>query len=74
MSSKHSKTTRANGWLITLAILGCLSGCDWMNRMPLPPPKPTLTITPTPDGGMCLDERNTYKLADYILRLERGYE
>lgn len=52
-----------------------LVGCAGSQKgMPIKPTKPTLEVISRPDGGICLDRRNTEKLMRYILELEYGYE
>ena len=60
----------------TILFCGCvltLTACQ--TAIPRPPAKPALTsITATSDGGMCMSRDDAAALANYILKLERGYQ
>ncbi len=59
--------------LIPLALLLTLmtSGCGG-TAVAAKPVKPTLeSLAPTPDGGLCMDRRDSRALLQYLIELER---
>lgn len=54
--------------ILLVGLMSILAGCPKPETVK--PTKPTLEIRAQPDGGMCLDRRNTEALGAYIQQLE----
>jgi predicted rRNA methylase YqxC with S4 and FtsJ domains len=59
---------------LNILVAGCMMVSPGV--MPEHPIKPSLEMerNPKDEKGICLDEKNTMKLLDYIWKLEEGYE